>query len=105
MLENARRVLWIVSLGLGTFGGTSSLLAQDQTQQALQMIRQTAAEICTVPPLEGQGRDVDLSGDAQAKLAGVLSRVANLGVSGAAKYQSSQYKGLLQQQLADALKN
>lgn len=87
--------------------GPGSVHAQDVAAQqaALKAINETAANICTGVPTEGNGREVDLSGSAQAKLAGVLSKVANLGVDGAAKYQSTQYRGVLQQQLADAIKN
>ena len=83
------------------------LHAQDVNQQqaALKLIHETANELCTTVPIEGGGQNVDLTGSAQAKLTGVISKVVDLGVDGAAKYQSDTYKGVLRQELAAAIKN
>lgn len=80
--------------------------AQDtKTAQALKMITDTAAEICQSAPLEESSNGVKLSGDTQAKLGGVIGQLADLGISGAASYQSSRSKGVLQQDLVTAIQS
>lgn len=74
-------------------------------REALRVIRETAADICTGVPLSGSSNQLELSGAAKAKLAGLVAKVADLGVEGAAKYKSSEYSGVLQEQLATAIKS
>lgn len=74
-------------------------------QEALKVISEFADEFCRTPPLEGGTQGVDLSMSAKAELSEVLRKVANLGVEGAAKYQSAQYQGLLQKDLAVLLRD
>jgi hypothetical protein len=45
------------------------------------------------------------TGDAQAKLGGVVGKVADLGVSGAAKYENAKSLGVLQKDLVQAIQN
>ena len=49
---------------------------------------QTANQICQAPPLEQHSNGLDLSGDAKAKVGGLAGKLADLGIEGAAKYQS-----------------
>lgn len=70
---------------------------------ALKVIRETAADICTTVPTEGSGSSLELTGSAKAKLDGVVSKVVDLGVDAAAKYQSDQYKSVLRGDLAQAI--
>ena len=79
----------------------SSLVRQ---QQALDMIAVFAEKLCKDIPLTGGGRSLELSGKAKAELSGIIKKIANLGVEGAAKYQTSEYRGLLQKDLAKAIK-
>jgi hypothetical protein len=83
------------------------LAADDLPRQteALKLIRETAADICNSIPMEGSNQSVDLSGDAKAKLSGAIAKIANLGVEGAAKYKSEQFKGVLHHELAGAIKD
>jgi hypothetical protein len=74
-------------------------------QAALKDIRDTADDICYTIPLAGERRDVHLSGEADAQLAGVISRVANLGIKGAAQFNNEQYRGVLREQLAATVKD
>lgn len=76
---------------------------QIQTQ-ALAAITTAAEKMCTTPPLEQSSHKVELSGDAKATLAGVLAKVTDIGIQGAAKYTGGESKGILQDQLADAIK-
>jgi hypothetical protein len=103
----------IKSATLWLFGLTATLLASpafaaddlQQQTEALKLIRETAADICNTIPLEGGNRTVELTGDAKAKLSGTLSKIADLGIEGAAKYKNEQFKGVLQTELATAIKS
>lgn len=75
-----------------------------QQKEALQAIRETAAGICATVPLNAKQSNFELSGQAQAKIKGLASKIANLGVSGAGKYTQGASSGLLQKDLASAIK-
>jgi len=80
--------------------------AQDaQTERALKMITDTAAQICQTAPLEQTNTGIKLSGDATAKVGGIIGRLADIGVKGAANYQKGHSIGVLQQDLAKAIEN
>jgi len=74
-------------------------------QQALQEIRSTAADICQSAPLEQTYHGVTLSGDANAKIAGLLGKLADLGITGAGKYEAGNSQGVLQKDLITAILN
>jgi hypothetical protein len=74
-------------------------------QAALKDIRETAAEICYTIPLAGEHRDVHLTGEADGQLAGVISRLANLGIKGAGQFNDGEYRGVLREQLAATVKD
>jgi len=46
-----------------------------------------------------------LSGDAKAKVGGIIGRIANLGISGASEYKTEHSSGVLQADLASAIHN
>jgi len=92
------------SLALATLGASSHAASNLEAQAAaLKIIRETAADICTAIATEGHSSTTELSGTAQAKRAGLLSKVADLGIDGSAKYTSSEYRNVLQSDLAKAL--
>src|SRR4029077_19220996 len=77
----------VTCTSVGLFAATT--WAQDRSETAaLQLIRETAADICTTAPMEAADSRVELSGSAKAKLDGAISKVVNLGLEGAAKYQA-----------------
>jgi hypothetical protein len=82
-------------------------LADDFANQAaaLEVIKKAAADICYTVPQEGSRSTVQLSGDARAELDAAIKKVIDLGIKGAGQYQSEQYKGVLQEQLATTLKS
>jgi hypothetical protein len=104
---NVRNAIACLSILLTVFVGSPAAAADDLQQQteALKLIRDTAADICNSIPLEGSSRTVELSGDAKAKLNGTLAKIADLGIEGAAKYKNEQFKGVLQTELATAIKS
>lgn len=99
----------LIAAALVAIDGPSSTSAYAQTleaaQQALRLISNTANEICQSAPLEQTNQGVDLSGEASAKIGGLVGKLADLGVSGAAKYQSGASKGVLQKDLIAAIQS
>ncbi len=77
----------------------------DREQRALSIIADFADRMCKDIPLQGAQSGGELSGAVKAELRGVARKVAELGVEGAAKYQTGSYESLLQSDLANALKN
>ncbi len=99
----------LIAAALVSIDGPISASAQAQAlepaQQALQLILNTANEICQSAPLEQTNRGVDLSGEASAKVGGLVGKLADLGVTGAANYQSGASKGVLQKDLIVAIQS
>ena len=81
--------------------------ADDLQRQAdaLKLIRETAADICSTIQHEGSDQNVELSGNAKAKLSGALSKIADLGIEGAAKFKKDEFKGVLQTELAAVIRD
>jgi hypothetical protein len=73
--------------------------------RALKVIRETAADICNTVAQEGTSQLLELSGNVKAKLGGAVAKIADLGIEGAGKYRTEEFKGLLQQELATAIKD
>ncbi|WP_455387739.1 hypothetical protein [Petrachloros mirabilis] len=90
------------SLAANSVAAQSSLAEQER---ALNMIADFADRLCKDIPLEGEGDNVELSGKAKVELSGIIKKIADLGVEGAAKYQKTEYKGLLQKDLVRALQD
>ncbi len=84
----------------------SCALADDFANQnaALEVIKKAANDICYTVPQEGSRSDVQLSGDARAELDTVIAKVVDLGIKGAGQYKSEEYRGVLQEELATAMK-
>jgi hypothetical protein len=74
-------------------------------KQSLDMIADFADRICSEVALEGSSSNLELSGSAEAKLNGLLKKMAALGIDGAAKYEEKQFKGLLQKDLRAAIQD
>jgi hypothetical protein len=72
-------------------------------EKALKVIADFAERLCTTIPLTGGANNLELSGKAKAELSELVKRIANLGLEGAAKYQTSDWQGVLQQDLAAQL--
>jgi len=103
VIHIAKSVLTLAGLALGP--STDASAADTRVPEALKMITDTAAEICESVPLEQTASGITLSADAQAKLGGLVGRIANLGLSGAGQYHSERSTGVLQKDLATALHN
>jgi hypothetical protein len=77
----------------------------EQEQQALNIIAEFADKFCKDINQQGGSHKLEVTGDAKAKLTGVVKQLADLGFEGAAKYNSQNYEGLLQTDLLAALKD
>ena len=74
-------------------------------EKALQVIADFADRLCSTTPMTGSTNNLELSGEAKVELNKLMKIIPNLGLEGAAKYQSSEWQGLLQQDLAGQLNN
>jgi hypothetical protein len=96
----ALRIVTILLFFLLSYPSVSFADDLDTQRRALQLISDTAADICSTVAREGSHESAELSGDVKAKLGGVIGKVANLGIEGAGKYVSGEYKNVLQTDLA-----
>jgi hypothetical protein len=89
------------------FGSSSALGQVNETlamqRTALKDITDAAERICNSIPLSGTSQSAELSGQAKAEVNGVIKKVAELGVQGAGKYQTSEFSNVLQRDLAQAI--
>lgn len=77
----------------------------DQAKKALDLIAEFSSSICGTPPLEGTSTDAALSATGRVALSSLLRKLAQLRIDGVAKYQSSDYEGLLQKDLVTSFKD
>ncbi len=79
--------------------------AQQNLNEALGVISNFADRICTDIPLTGNGNTIELEGAAKADLKGIIGKIIDLGIEGAAKYRDFEYQNVLQEDLVEALKD
>ncbi len=77
----------------------------ETNKQGLDIIAEFADKFCKEIPLIGNNNNLELSGKGKAELNGIISKLADLGIEGAIKYQSTEYQGLLQKDLLEGLKS
>jgi hypothetical protein len=99
-MQFAIKVITLVLFLMGSAHG-DQLEAQGK---ALNEIRNTADSLCKDIPLEQDGTEVELDGKAKGELDGMIAKLIDLRVEGAAKVKDSQSKGILQRDLVHALK-
>lgn len=95
-------------LCLALFSVCASVLAADNSQLdwALTRISSFADDICLEPPpLISTMEKVELSGEAKAKLSGVVKNLVDFGIEGAGKYQKEEHYGLLQEEIGKAMRD
>lgn len=102
------RTLRLHTLAIAALASSPSIgLAQDldSAARALDLISKFAASICNDVAAKGSSSSVELSGSAKAEVNKLVKQLADLKVEGAAKYQAAEYEGVLQKDLAVALKD
>ena len=70
---------------------------------ALKEIRETAADICYTVEQRGRKSEAQLTGEVQAKVTGIVSKIADLGIKGSGQISSQEYQGVSQEALGAAL--
>jgi hypothetical protein len=91
---------------LATFSSSASnAYASEVEKEILKTVGDFAERICAPVPLEGSSSAVELSGSAKVDLGRLLKKMKALGIQGAAKYQESQWQGLLQKDLRAAMRD
>ncbi|WP_095158787.1 hypothetical protein [Pseudomonas sp. Irchel 3E13] len=87
----------LIVMTLLALGKPGLVIANDDPLDA---IANFAERICSTPEAKGNSQTTELSGAAKAELKGLVKKVVDLGIDGAAKYESKEYEGVLQQDLA-----
>jgi hypothetical protein len=92
----------IVSLALLASAGLTESYAQSLEAQtkALDLITMTADRICNIVRLAGNSQSLKVTGDVKAQLSGLIKQLADIGISGAADFNTDQYEGVLRADLA-----
>ena len=91
---------------LFVFLTSAGCFAADATlTDALNAITDTAAKICNTVPTSGERDSAEVKGDVKAEVSGLLKKLGDLGISGTGRYTHDDYVGVVQEQLAAALKN
>ncbi len=98
-------ITFVPFLLLFSFNGNSDATPLEEEKEALKVILDFANQICDEITLEGEGENLELSGEAKAELDWLLKKLANLGIKGAATYQKAEYEGVLREDLAEVLKD
>src|SRR5262245_43214608 len=98
---------WRPGLGLMAVVAWSAILSPASAQlnrEQIQIINDTAASICgTVREAKGRKSDVQLQGDVNANLAGLVGKVVNIGGSGKGSLTREEFEGLSRDATATAL--
>jgi hypothetical protein len=77
----------------------------DPEKAALQVIQEFSDHLCNNISLEGSAGNFQLSGKAKAELTGVIKQVTDIGIEGAGKYENTEWRNVLQQDLAKVLED
>ena len=95
----ATAVITISAAFYSAHGETPNTLSQP----ALDAIIDTATKICGDVPQTGENDGLKVTGSIEAALSGLAKKLASLGGSGTADYDSTKYVGVIQSQLPAAL--
>jgi branched-chain amino acid transport system substrate-binding protein len=76
----------------------------DNRKKALDIIREFADNVCFKIPVVGKKSNFQLSGEAKAELDGILKRLSDLGLKISGEYKNDAYFGVLQNDLANSIK-
>src|SRR5664280_2833436 len=100
-IKNVQGIIFLVILFL--FSNQAWADELDTKKKALEIISDHANRICYSIPIHGGSNKVEISGEAKAELPIVIKKLADLGLKGAAKYESAEYQGVLQSDLAKTI--
>lgn len=77
----------------------------EEKQKALNMIDDFAEKFCIEVPLESSAIKRELSTEAKVKLNNFLAKILDIELGAGGSYEISEYSGILQKDLVEALKN
>jgi hypothetical protein len=104
-MATKRKFLLLMGIIFSLFAPNTFSQTIDSQKEALNVIADFADRICPPVPISGSSENLELSGEAKIELNNLLKKIADLGIKGAAKYQESHYKGVLQKDLAVLLQH
>ena len=79
--------------------------ARADNGSALNEINSTAERLCGSVTPSGRSNNVQVTGEVKAELSGLAKKFAGLGISGTGALITNEYEGVLQQELATALRD
>lgn len=77
----------------------------DKQKEAMDVIVRFADSICGYYQDQGSSKTLDVSGEINAGLKGLLKNLADIGITGTAAYKDNSFQGVLQKDLAELLKD
>jgi hypothetical protein len=77
----------------------------DVQAKALDLITKTADSVCNIVKQAGSSESLNVKGEVKAQLNGLIKKLADLGINGAADFNSDQYEGVIRTDLATAIQN
>jgi hypothetical protein len=86
-------------------GSSLAAYGQSNNTDALKAISDTADRVCGIVGASGESQSSKVSGEINAELAGLLKKLSEFGVKGTGSFESSNYTGVLQGDLASVLAN
>lgn len=95
-----RSVFWLIASFMWITTAAAQDLDKKQTE-ILKIIRDTASDICYT--VQQQGQQQEISGNIQAQINGVIAKIIGVGGDMGAKLTKENYKGVLQEQLAETI--
>lgn len=92
----------LLAVVAGAQAQSQSLEAQTQ---ALGLITKTADEICSIVSHAGNYQGIKVKGEVKAQLSGLIKKMADVGVSGAADFTADQYENVIQSELSSTIQH
>jgi len=97
--------LSVIGVSLGASALASAQTLDDQQKAVIELIVSTANSICYNVSPESQTKTEGLKGDIKGQLSGLASKIVDIGLTGAGDITDSETQGVLQADLASALKD
>ena len=97
------KTIGLLVLFITLYGNYALAATLETKQKALEVITKTATDLCNSVSDKTLTSRIELSGDAKAKLNGLIGKVVDLGIEGAGRYISEESQGVLQEDLAKLL--
>jgi hypothetical protein len=101
MLRSGALIAFIV------IAATAEAYSQSSEAQtkALGLITKTADDICSIVNHAGSSQSLKVKGDVKAQLSGLIRRLVDAGISGAADFSTDQYEGVIRADLAATIQH